>query len=297
MLLQYTEPDSMLKDFRKMRAQMIRAGLFKSSKSFYAWKVISLLGMYFTVAAILMHGEGSWLACFASSFLLALAWQQSGWLAHDFLHHQVFGDRQINNIFGHVVGNVLQGFSVDWWKSKHNTHHAVPNECTMDASAVDPGAHLFSMLVFTRAHLVGSVQVVSDHRPAHGAQCADIDTLPLLAWHEDMVQNLDPSTARLLRIQQYLFFPLLCFARMTWAQQSFAHARLLSKITRTGSIEVALLCLHYITFLGLPLASLGPVQGTLFFMLAQVCPSVGNLDLSDLAWSTGEHRWVQIMIY
>lgn len=23
---------------------------------------------------------------------------------------------------------LLQGFSVDWWKSKHNTHHAAPNE-------------------------------------------------------------------------------------------------------------------------------------------------------------------------
>lgn len=99
---------------------------------------------------------------------------------------------------------------------------------------------------------------------------ADIDTLPLLAWHEDMVQNLDPSTATLLRYQQYLFFPLLCFARMSWAQQSFAHARLLSKITRAGSIEVALLCLHYMTFLALPIATLGTVQGILFFGLAQV---------------------------
>eukprot|EP00892_Ulva_mutabilis_P007773 jgi/Ulvmu1/5368/UM022_0162.1 len=234
--VELTEPDAMLKDFRKLRAQMIRAGLYNSSKSFYAWKVLSLLGMYFTAAAILMHGEGSWLACFSSSFLLALAWQQSGWLAHDFLHHQVFGERFMNNVFGYLIGNFLQGFSVDWWKSKHNTHHAAPNECTMDAAAVDP----------------------------------DIDTLPLLAWHEDMVQNLDPSTARLLRVQQYLFFPLLCFARLTWAQQSFAHARLLSTISRSGSIEVALIVLHYATFLGLPLATLGFVQGSIFFMLAQI---------------------------
>lgn len=132
----------MLKDFRKMRAQMIRAGLFKSSKTFYAWKVLSLLGMYFTVAAILLNGQGSWNACLASSFLLGLAWQQTGWLAHDFLHHQVFNDRRINNAFGLLFGNILQGFSVDWWKSKHNTHHAVPNECTIDAAAVDPGAYM-----------------------------------------------------------------------------------------------------------------------------------------------------------
>lgn len=57
---------------------------------------------------------------------------------------------------------------------------------------------------------------------------------------------------------------------MTWAQQSFAHARLLSKVTSSGRLEVALLCLHYLTFLGLPVAALGPAQGILFFTLAQV---------------------------
>jgi acyl-lipid Delta6-acetylenase / acyl-lipid (9-3)-desaturase len=129
----------MLDSFRNMRAQMVRKGLFLSSKSFYAWKVLSLLGMYFTVAAILIHGQNTWASCLAASFLLASCWQQSGWLAHDFLHHQVFKNRQLNNVCGYIFGNVLQGFSVDWWKNKHNKHHAVPNECTDDAMAVDPG--------------------------------------------------------------------------------------------------------------------------------------------------------------
>jgi acyl-lipid Delta6-acetylenase / acyl-lipid (9-3)-desaturase len=132
----------MLRSFRRIRTQMLRAGLFKSSKSFYAWKLISLLGMYCTVAGILMNGQNTWFAALAAAFTLALAWQQSGWLAHDFLHHQVFENRSLNTAFGYFIGNCLQGFSVDWWKSKHNTHHAVPNECTGDAVAVDPGKHL-----------------------------------------------------------------------------------------------------------------------------------------------------------
>jgi hypothetical protein len=79
----------------------------------------------------------------------------------------VFRHRAVNNAFGYFIGNValvstchscaglditsacsmyeshaiqlfsmlrrsrwewLQGFSVDWWKSKHNKHHAAPNE-------------------------------------------------------------------------------------------------------------------------------------------------------------------------
>ena len=27
-----------------------------------------------------------------------------------------------------ITPRVMQGFSVAWWKDKHNTHHAAPNE-------------------------------------------------------------------------------------------------------------------------------------------------------------------------
>jgi hypothetical protein len=66
----------------------------------------------------------------------ALCWQQCGWLAHDFLHHQVFTNRAINDAFGLFFGNFCQGFSVAWWKDKHNLHHAAPNE----ARAIGVGA-------------------------------------------------------------------------------------------------------------------------------------------------------------
>lgn len=59
--------------------------------------------------------------------LLALFWQQSEWLAHDFLHHQVFTNRFYNNLTGLGVGNIWQGFSTSSWKMKHNHHHASPN--------------------------------------------------------------------------------------------------------------------------------------------------------------------------
>jgi hypothetical protein len=96
---------------------------------------------------------------------------------------------------------------------------------------------------------------------------ADIDTLPLLAWHEDMVQHAPPAMTSILRYQQYIFFPILCFARMAWAQQSFSHALILSKVSRKGMLEVALISLHYAIVAGLALAtmSLGKV---LFFMLS-----------------------------
>ncbi len=42
----------------------------------------------------------------------------------------------------------MQGFSVDWWKSKHNTHHAAPNELADDgARVVDPDIDTLPLLV------------------------------------------------------------------------------------------------------------------------------------------------------
>ena len=98
----------MLVAFRDLRSRMVQMGLHNSSKAFYAWKVFSLFAMYFTVAAILINGGDTWAAALAASCLLACCWQQSGWLAHDFLHHQVFKDRRLNNAFGFLMGNVAQ---------------------------------------------------------------------------------------------------------------------------------------------------------------------------------------------
>ena len=75
---------------------------------------------------------------------------------------------------------MLQGFSVDWWKSKHNTHHAAPNELTHGTrEAVDP----------------------------------DIDTLPLIAWSAEMLDGVPEGAMRhMVRSQQYYFFPILMVA-------------------------------------------------------------------------------------
>lgn len=46
------------------------------------------------------------------STIFALFLQQSGWLCHDILHHQVFKDRNLGHLLGLVWGNFAQGFSV-----------------------------------------------------------------------------------------------------------------------------------------------------------------------------------------
>ena len=140
----------------------------------------------------------------AAACLLALFWQQCGWMAHDFAHHAVFANRTLNDLVGMLVGGFYLGFSLDWWKNKHNTHHAIPNvhESMTDAHDGDP----------------------------------DIDTLPFLAWSKYFIRKLGRKGGAdnnalahfLVKNQAIVYFPLLLFARATWALQSFAYVFRLS---------------------------------------------------------------------
>lgn len=92
---------------------------------------------------------------------------------------------------GVMIGNLWQGFSVQWWKSKHNAHHAVPN---LHASSPD----------------------AADGDP-------DIDTMPILAWTLKMAEAANKSAFGrfMINYQAVFYFPVLLFARLAWAHQSW----------------------------------------------------------------------------
>ena len=220
---------ALLKDFRALRAQFKREGLFKSNKLFYAWKVLSTFALCVAAAApAAMYGRDmSWAAYALSMCTMGVFFQQSGWLAHDFLHGQVFESRDLNEAFGYVIGNVWQGFSVAWWKNKHNYHHAACNEIEQDGTACDP----------------------------------DIDTIPLLAWDERMLSQLDNESALqkwVIKNQAALFFPMLSFAKFTWNLSSWADVHLAKERSSAHyAVEVAALAAHYLWTAALCVYSFG----------------------------------------
>jgi cytochrome b involved in lipid metabolism len=114
------------KGYRDLRAKLVMMGMFKSSKPFYAYKCSFNMCMWLTAVAMVYYSE-SMAMHIGSALLLGLFWQQCGWLAHDFLHHQVFKQRKYGDLVGIFWGDLMQGFSMQWWKNKHNGHHAVPN--------------------------------------------------------------------------------------------------------------------------------------------------------------------------
>lgn len=237
------------RDYRAMRARVKRDGLTEASTAYYIFKCatnLSIIG----AAVYLVLAHGGWLANMAAALLIALFWQQCGWLSHDYLHHQVFENRAMGDLFGVIIGNVSQGFSVEWWKDKHNTHHAIPN-------------------------LLPSGKEMHDGDP-------DIDTMPFLAWSFDMARaamNMDSAVGRFfMRHQATLYFPILLIARVSWMMQSFTFVfRLKSpwsapdatlKPLHLGFVEHAGLLVHYAWYFGL-MTTMSWQQALAFFALSQ----------------------------
>jgi len=122
----------------------------------------------------------------ASALLTGIFWQQLGWLAHEYSHHQIFNSRKLNNFFGWFCGNVLQGYSVDWWKDRHNSHHAVTN--ILDA---DP----------------------------------DIDNIPMLAWAPSDFEKAPAWCKKTIPYQAYYFLFVLPALRLAWCAGSIFFVR------------------------------------------------------------------------
>lgn len=235
-------------NYRKLRKELILEGMFNSDPMYYTYKVLSTFAIFLT-SVYFAWQQYIWVG----GLLLGLFWQQSGWLAHDFLHHQVFKNRTHNELFALIIADIWQGFSCGWWKAKHNTHHAVPN---LHASA--PNA--------------------ADGDP-------DIDTMPLLAWSKKMAEVANNSSVGRVMIswQAWTYFPILLGARLTWAHQSwnfcFGGATLYGhdsaknihidkKVTKFIGLERVCLVIHY-TILLYVCSKISFFQGLTYFMLGQ----------------------------
>ena len=88
-MMQREEPlDELLKDYRDMRAQFVREGLFKSSKAWFLLQTLINVALFAASIATISLNKSYWAIVLSASFM-GLFVQQCGWLAHDFLHQQV----------------------------------------------------------------------------------------------------------------------------------------------------------------------------------------------------------------
>lgn len=75
--------------------------------------------------------------------MLCLSLYQAGWVGHDYSHRSILTSPARNNMVSDVLG-WLQGYTDDWWKARHNTHHMVTNEVGNDPDVrTEPVFHFY----------------------------------------------------------------------------------------------------------------------------------------------------------
>jgi len=170
---------------------------------------------------------------------MGIGFQQLGWLAHDYGHHQVFADRKWNRWATYFLGNICQGFSQRWWDDRHNSHHAITN--------------------------------VLDSDP-------DVDNLPLLAWSLHDVARVADWMKPWLKYQQYYFvFPFCPTLRIIWLLQTLFFIKSVDQHPNAtyrayATVERTTIALHWLWyFTVLYFAS----NRVLFFLISQLLPGFG----------------------
>ena len=207
--------DDRLKAFRELRERLEKEGYMERKYGWYVYKTLTTYALW--LGGIVLAFTGNWLL---SAISMGLFWQQSGWLAHEYAHHCVFWNRKWNNIVTYMTSNVLQGFSVNWWKDRHNSHHAITNVLEDDP---------------------------------------DVQNLPLFVWDIKDIPLVHPNPDRtklnlaknIVPYQGYYWIPFTPLLRIIWMLQSFIYAKALKDhkspaLRRTYQFEFPLLLSHHV---------------------------------------------------
>ena len=129
-------------DFAALCRTIKEAGLLERTPARYAVRIgLTLLLFAGGWVAFGLLGRSWWQLGVA--VFLAVMFTQLGFLGHDAGHQQIFRSRRANQVAGLLHGNLLIGLSFGWWVTKHNRHHANPNDLAKDPD-VKAGAVLYA---------------------------------------------------------------------------------------------------------------------------------------------------------
>ncbi|MBA3989476.1 MAG: acyl-CoA desaturase [Propionibacteriales bacterium] len=136
-------------------SRMVRErGLLRRRYAYY-WSRIALAVAAFVAIWVAFFILGnSWFQLILAA-ALGVVVTQFGFLGHDGAHRQIFASAAWNEWTSRLLAGVFAGLSYGWWKSKHNRHHAAPNQVGRDPD-IGPGAIAFTReIVASRTGFAG----------------------------------------------------------------------------------------------------------------------------------------------
>lgn len=113
-------------------AKTIRESGLLNRRYLYYWTRISAAIAAFVLIWLVVFTLGnSWFQLICAG-LLGIVIAQFGFLGHDGAHRQIFISAAWNDWTSRLLSGIFAGLSYGWWKTKHNRHHAAPNQVGRD---------------------------------------------------------------------------------------------------------------------------------------------------------------------
>ncbi|KAH3679892.1 hypothetical protein WICMUC_000635 [Wickerhamomyces mucosus] len=188
--LDYKTQKLLSEEYNKLHDKIIKAGYYNCNYWKYGEEALRI-GSLFTISFVLLYFK----QYFLSAIAIGGAWQQMVFIAHDAGHISITHQYEVDNIIGMTVASWLGGLSLGWWKRNHNVHHLITNDPVHDPDI----QHLPFFAVSSR--LFGNVYSTYYEK---------------YLWFDSFAQSLIP-------IQNYMYYPILCFGRFNLYRLSWEH--------------------------------------------------------------------------
>ncbi|WP_255953425.1 fatty acid desaturase family protein [Streptomyces odontomachi] len=214
--------------FEELFERVKEKGLMEPRNNYYTLKIASNLLLFAACwAALFWFGDTWWQL--VTAVVLALAFVQTGFIAHDTGHKQISKSKVPSEILGAVHMNLLMGTAYGWWINHHNRHHSNPNNLDRDPDTMR------RQVIF------------------------DVDEVPAKAT--------TGFRRFIIRFQSVMFFVLLSQEAWRLHASGFKAAR--AGQLRRPVLELGLIAVHAVVGVAAVFSVLSPVKAVVFILLNQ----------------------------
>jgi fatty acid desaturase len=181
-------------DFMRLKQELELQELFTPNFGYFLQKFAIYMAMLSAVFAGVTMSDSLFIHM-CCAVLLGMFWQQVAFLGHDAGHNGITHNRTIDACIGLIVGNLLAGISMSWWKQNHNIHHIVTNSVENDPDI--------------------------QHLPFLAINVAFLKERIFSSFYKRYLEVDSVLTKYFCRYQHILYYPIMANARINLYIQSF----------------------------------------------------------------------------
>jgi sphingolipid 8-(E)-desaturase len=187
--------------YRELDKRLWKEGYYECHYSRYLPEIFR-----YTTLAILSYIALRYNWYCTSALFLGLMWHQLVFTAHDSGHMGITHDPVIDTTIGILIADFIGGLSIGWWKKNHNVHHIVTNDPEHDPDI--------------------------QHMPFFAVSPRFLQSLR--STYYDRVMTYNAVASVMIKIQHWMYYPVLCFGRFNLYRLSWEHLILAKGVPKTG---------------------------------------------------------------